>query len=61
MPIYAFKCEKCDTVVEELRKLGDDTPPTSCGGNCGKCGCENGESECQFKKIPTAPNVKVKW
>ena len=31
MPLYSFKCEKCDTKKDELRKMGDTTPPTCCG------------------------------
>ncbi len=27
MPLYVFKCEKCDHEVTELRKMDDDEPP----------------------------------
>ena len=48
MPIYVWKCTKCDTVVEELRKIGEDEPPTSC-----ECG------EGDFKKQLTAANFTI--
>lgn len=30
MPIYSFKCEKCNSEKDELRKMGDYSPPICC-------------------------------
>lgn len=50
MPIYQWKCQTCDTVVEELRKMGDYNPPEK--------DCEQGKS-CDFKKQLTAANFTI--
>ena len=36
MPIYEFKCENCDMVVEELCKIGQDFIDCSCGARANK-------------------------
>lgn len=57
MPIYVWKCTKCDAVVEELRKMGDTEPPKSCG-QCGdECSC--GKGPCEFKQIIAPANFKI--
>lgn len=35
MPLYEFKCKSCGKKMEELRKVGDFTPPS-----CSVCGQE---------------------
>lgn len=56
MPIYLWKCQTCNAVVEELRKMGDYTPPESCGGCKEDCECGN---FCDFKKQLTAANFTI--
>jgi len=60
MPIYQWKCENCEAVVEELRKVDDFTPPRSCGGCKGPSGsdCECAGS-CEFKRQVTKANFKI--
>ena len=48
MHIYVWKCAKCDVVVEELRKIGEDEPPVSC-----ECGAGD------FKKQLTSANFTI--
>ena len=31
MPLYIFKCSVCGRGIEEIRPLGQDTPPICCG------------------------------
>ena len=56
MPIYVWKCTKCGAVVEELRKMGDDEPPKSCG-QCDECTC--GKGPCEFVRQLTTANFKI--
>jgi len=33
MPIYEYKCEKCECIVEKVQEMGDKSPTCSqCGG-----------------------------
>ena len=41
---------KCDVRVEELRKIGEDEPPESCG-TCG--------DECEFVKQLTTAHFRI--
>ncbi len=50
MPIYQWKCEKCEAIVEELRKMDDTEPPES-GGQC--------DGPCEFKRMITAANFRI--
>ena len=57
MPIYQWKCVKCDAVVEELRKIEDYEPPKSCG-TCGdECAC--GKGPCEFVRQVTKANFVI--
>lgn len=49
MPIYVYKCDKCEQVVEEIQKL-DDPPPT-------EYECEQG-GQCAMHKQMTAAGFK---
>jgi len=62
MPIYEYKCQKCDTKFELLQRLG----ATNKGVNCPKCGASNpikqfsvftssgpSSSECESGVCPT--------
>ena len=55
MPIYVWKCTECDTVVEELRKVGEDEPPTRV--------CEHVDGiispPCEFVKQLTVANFRI--
>jgi len=51
MPIYVWKCEKCGTVVEELRKMDDHHPPVE--RKCDKRGV------CELTKQVTAANFRI--
>lgn len=59
MPIYIWKCEKCETVVEELRKMGEDEPPVRV------CDLYEGSRPsvipppCEFKKQLTSANFRI--
>lgn len=57
MPFYQWKCKKCDAIVEELRKVDDFTPPTSCN----KCGeqCACGKGPCEFEQLLTTANFRI--
>ena len=56
MPIYVWKCTKCGETIEELRKLGDTEPPTSCAA-CEECSC--GDGQCEWKRQLTAANFRI--
>jgi putative FmdB family regulatory protein len=62
MPIYEYKCQKCDTKFELLQRLG----ATNKGVSCPKCGASNpikqfsvftssgpSSSECESGVCPT--------
>lgn len=62
MPIYEYKCRKCDTKFELLQRVG----ATNEGVNCPKCGASKpikqfsvftsqgtGSSECESGVCPT--------
>ncbi len=55
MPIYVWKCENCEAVVEELRKIGEDEPPVRI--------CDHVEGSvsppCEFKKQLTSANFRI--
>lgn len=45
MPIYSFECEKCGFIRDELRKMGDTSPPNCC--------------EATMNRVFSMPNVIV--
>lgn len=57
MPIYVWKCSKCDNIVEELRKIGEDKPPKGCGSCGDTCAC--GKGPCEFVKQLTTANFRI--
>lgn len=52
MPIYVWKCEKCELKIEELRKMGDDSLPENEH-------CESDDGPCEFKKQVTSANFRI--
>ena len=52
MPIYVWKCDKCDAVVEELRKVGEDQPPEMC--ECGEGDFQKQLTKANFRIDPAA-------
>ena len=54
MPIYVWKCSKCEQTSEELRKVGDFSPPVSYAAEeCMKGGL------CEWERQLTAANFKI--
>jgi hypothetical protein len=47
---------KCGEIIEELRKVGDYDPPTSCGA-CEECSC--GKGPCEFERQLTKANFRI--
>ena len=38
MPVYEYKCKKCDKILEVIKSINDDSPEicTKCGGDTEK-------------------------
>lgn len=47
MPIYEYKCKKCNSIIEKLQKINDKSP------KCEKCNSK-------MKKLPSKNDFHLK-
>jgi putative FmdB family regulatory protein len=57
MPIYVYKCQKCDRVIEEIQKFSDD-PLKTCDEVALEDECPGGGIIERQMTVPSKPHLK---